>query len=478
MSTSRRSSARKKQNKKMYIVSGILGGILIVALISSAVYFQSHFWPTAEASDIKIGWLNAKGAKDKLDKLNKDNQIVIKMGDQTEEIDLPERYIIDESYLTENIDKKNIVLPVNEAFEDELKEALAAIDFPAGEKSQNAKIDLVDGSYQIVDEVYGTEIDTEALTEKIVADAKSNAETYQYDTKDFYVKPTVLKDDQSLTEKLTALNERVNKKITLKINDEDLQLTPEEIESVLNDKGDVDEDQLYTLIEAIDQKYGTRYQPVTFTNVHGVTKQYSNNGAYGWFIDIKSSVPLVKEALDGKDTEKTVEMVIGGKPSQASKVSGTYAEIDLDAQKMYAYSGGEKIVDTDVITGRYDKRSASFPGLHTIYYMEENATLEGQSVDGSEYSVPVKYWMPLISKGGVITQIGLHDADYKAEHFSNKQAYKTLAGSNGCINTPLSEVAKIYNVAYPGMPVIIYGNIYDDAQGEFNGPVEYGEVVN
>ena len=36
---------------------------------------------------------------------------------------------------------------------------------------------------------------------------------------------------------------------------------------------------------------------------------------------------------------------------------------------------------------------------------------------------------------------------------------------------------KIFDVSYDGMPVIIYGHIYDDAPGEFDKPVDYGEEV-
>ncbi len=38
-------------------------------------------------------------------------------------------------------------------------------------------------------------------------------------------------------------------------------------------------------------------------------------------------------------------------------------------------------------------------------YRTTDVNLEGQMLDGSRYSVPVKYWMPLLSQGGVVTQI-------------------------------------------------------------------------
>ena len=53
--------------------------------------------------------------------------------------------------------------------------------------------------------------------------------------------------------------------------------------------------------------------------------------------------------------------------------------------------------------------------------------LEGQMLDGSRYSVPVKYWMPLLSQGGVVTQIGIHDSDHKLDKYGDKEAFKTDA---------------------------------------------------
>ena len=107
---------------------------------------------------------------------------------------------------------------------------------------------------------------------------------------------------------------------------------------------------------------------------------------------------------------------------------------------MYCFIDGKKIVTTDVITGRYNKGTATVPGFHTILYRTTDVNLEGQMLDGSRYSVPVKYWMPLLSQGGVVTQIGIHDSDHKLDKYGDKEAFKTDAGSNGCINTPGTEV--------------------------------------
>ena len=79
-----------------------------------------------------------------------------------------------------------------------------------------------------------------------------------------------------------------------------------------------------------------------------------------------------------------------GDTKENSKIANNYIEIDLKDQKCIV-SLMAKIVTTDVITGRYNKGTATVPGFHTILYRTTDVNLEGQMLDGSRYSVPVKY---------------------------------------------------------------------------------------
>ncbi|MEG0373976.1 MAG: L,D-transpeptidase, partial [Enterococcus sp.] len=72
--------------------------------------------------------------------------------------------------------------------------------------------------------------------------------------------------------------------------------------------------------------------------------------------------------------------------------------MDLDNQKMYCFNKGEIVVETDVITGRYAKGTATVPGFHTIMDKRRNVDLSGVLTTGDgTYSVPVDYWLPLLS---------------------------------------------------------------------------------
>lgn len=77
-----------------------------------------------------------------------------------------------------------------------------------------------------------------------------------------------------------------------------------------------------------------------------------------------------------------------------------------------------------------------------VYEKQKNRVLRGPG-----YASPVKYWMPI--KGG----IGIHDARWRSEFGGD--IYKT-SGSHGCINTPEEEMARLYECAEVGTPVVLF----------------------
>lgn len=466
-----------KKGKKLLVPFAIV--LVVLALTTGGgayAYFQSHFLPTAKADNISIGWLSVKDAKQKLEEQTSSGELTIKMADREEKIQFPKKYEITEDFLNKELNNTTITLPENKKFKEELTNSINAITFDEGVPSQDARLEQVDGSYQIIPEQNGTVVDKEALINQISTDVEQNKENTVYNVQNFYQKPAVLKDNKELTDKLSLLSKKENKKITLDINGEKVEITKEEILSFINENGDVDGDKVYSWVEQVNQQHGSIFKPITFTNVHGETLQYTNNGSYGWDINMPQTRDLIVKALNSDKSVEAITVPIDGDATQSNVVNKDYVEVDLNDQKMYFFKNGVKVVETDVITGRYNKGTATVPGFHTILYKQTDTKLEGSMLDDSRYSVPVKYWMPLKSLGGVVTQIGIHDSD-KTAYFGNKTAYQTDAGSNGCINTPIEAVTKIFNESYPGMAVIIYGHIYDNAPGEFDKPVEYGKPV-
>lgn len=478
MSKSVNHSARAKPKKKRWMQLSVIGVVVLLLVIGGVyAFFQTHFLPSAEANSIEIGWMSVKSAKEMLEKSNRSEEILINTGDQQAIIQLPEKYQITEEFLKQHVGEQSIDLPINEQFTVELDNQMNALEFPPGEESSDASIQLTEAGFEIVPETYGTTVDKEALKAQMLKDIRSNKGNYEYDTKDFYTKPKIKQDDKTLADQLALLKTKSKKKITLDVKGKKVILSTEQIQSLLNNDGTIDEEATTLLLNNLNVAYASAWQSVTFTDIHGTKRRFKNNGSYGWNINVEKAQPQLIKALNSKKNKATVVLALEGDPEQPANITKTYVEIDLNDQKMYFFKNGKKVVDTSVITGRYHKGTATVPGFHTILYKETDVELQGEMLDGSTYEVPVKYWMPLLSYGGVVTQIGIHDADYKTEYFGDKEAYLTNLGSNGCINTPGDKAAKIFKNAYEGMPVFIYGDIYDYAPGEFDKPVDYGEII-
>lgn len=127
-------------------------------------------------------------------------------------------------------------------------------------------------------------------------------------------------------------------------------------------------------------------------------------------------------------------------------VSGTWVEVCTETQSMTMYVNNKPYVTTPVVTGQYGPQGTTH-GFHYVISRKTPARLRG-SYNGHSWDVNVKYWLGFTSDGQ-----GIHDATWRGAFGGN--IYKSN-GSNGCVNTPMSAVSKIYNKAYIGMPVIVY----------------------
>jgi hypothetical protein len=282
-------------------------------------------------------------------------------------------------------------------------------------------------------------------------------------------------EKQKVTQRLGGIRKRG---IKLKLNKQTIPLTEEMLSASVDEQGAIDLGAVTEWVAELERKYSTIYKPVEFTNIHGQRLRYKNVGNYGWFIDIKQSAKKIVHELKDPEAQTIALVLRGNTKTQPLRITKNYVEVDLDNQKMYCFDKGKLVVETDVITGRYDKGTATVPGFHTIMDKRRNVDLSGVlTIGDGTYNVPVDYWLPLLSYGQTITEIGLHDTDHKLQYFGQPGAFMTDLGSYGCVNTPKANVAQIYDYSFIGMPVFIYGHIYDEAPGEWDKPVEYGTAV-
>ena len=81
----------------------------------------------------------------------------------------------------------------------------------------------------------------------------------------------------------------------------------------------------------------------------------------------------------------------------------TYAEVNLTAQHLIFYKDGQKVLESDFVSGNVSRGHTTPPGIFSITYKQRDAVLKGEG-----YASPVKFWMPF--NGG----IGFHDASWRS----------------------------------------------------------------
>ena len=120
----------------------------------------------------------------------------------------------------------------------------------------------------------------------------------------------------------------------------------------------------------------------------------------------------------------------------------TYAEVNLTAQHLIFYKDGQKVLESDFVSGNVSRGHTTPPGIFSITYKQRDAVLKGEG-----YASPVKFWMPF--NGG----IGFHDASWRSSFGGS--IYKS-GGSHGCVNMPYDKAKELFENVYAGMPVICY----------------------
>lgn len=210
----------------------------------------------------------------------------------------------------------------------------------------------------------------------------------------------------------------------------------------------LNEEEIRSFVAHLAEQYDTYGKERKFQSTRGDLIMVPAGGTYGTTLDQEAEVKFLMENLTSNelhDGQASFHVPVYGRQGVVrgkDDIGGTYIEIDLTEQHMYYYVDWELVLDTDVVTGDLRRRMGTPEGVYYVYNMQRNRILRGPG-----YATPVKYWMPV--NGGV----GIHDAGWRSKF--GGEIYKTN-GSHGCINTPTSIMAQLYDMAEVGTPAIIF----------------------
>lgn len=181
-----------------------------------------------------------------------------------------------------------------------------------------------------------------------------------------------------------------------------------------------------------------------------------NGGTYGWISNGAETeqlvVALVLQGFVGVAEIPMKQQAAAYNPGGADW-GARYVDVDLTEQRARFYEAdGSLVNETPVITGTVLQPGYETPeGVYAITGKAQDVVLIGLPDQNGipSYEVPVDYWMPFIDN-----MIGLHDAAWQS--WWSPEAYRSGAGSHGCVNLPVDVAAWAYDWLEVGTPVVVH----------------------
>ncbi|MCC8051829.1 MAG: L,D-transpeptidase/peptidoglycan binding protein [Clostridiales bacterium] len=342
---------------------------------------------------------------------------------------------------------------------EKLAEAVSALTMMQEDQMtapENAYIALLeDGTYGIIAETEGTQLDAEKVQEAAKTAVDAGKKTLNLEMAECYVTADVTSEDESLITQVSLYNQYASMVINYYMSgDVIVSLTSDTFMDWFsldeNNSPVFDYDAVASWVESLADTYDTigTYEPFVTSNGETV---YVESVTYGWQMDRESeTAELYSLLLAGQTEGRSPVWTVSALTRGENDIGDTYVEIDYTNQRMWYYKDGGLLVETPVVTGNTSAGNASPEGLYYIVYKQQDATLTGET-----YETPVDFWMPFYGN------VGIHDADSWRSLYGGT-IYMT-SGSHGCINTPTAQAQTIYENIEAGTPVVCYssGTDYD-----------------
>lgn len=299
--------------------------------------------------------------------------------------------------------------------------------------------------YEVVPEDPGTEIKKDVLVRELGQAMLTMQPEFSLEDKGCYLKPLPGEPDSELIEQRDRLNRFAQMTVTYTFGEEQEVLNGDLIHQWISfdteNQPVVDEEQVKAFVEDLAEKYDTANTARKFTTSYGSEIEVS--GSFGWKIDQSAETEaLLQIVAAGESMVREPEYAQEAVSRSDKDYGDTYAEVNLTAQHLFLYKDGEKIMESDFVSGNVARGYTTPAGLYSIAYKQRNAVLRGPG-----YASPVNFWMPF--NGG----IGFHDASWRGSFGGS--IYRTN-GSHGCVNMPYNAAKTLFENVYTGMPVICY----------------------
>ncbi len=465
---------KKKGFKLWHVLAGFFGTLVLVYL-GFSLYFINHFYFNTQISGNDCSGKSIKGVVKQLEAQAAEYTLIIEERDgTTEEITSEDISLSHElgDVLDKAIEAQNPFLWVVSLFEkDGLQVSLemnydkAALENKLAElhcmseESQVAPVmarPVYNGvSYEIAEEVLGTEIDKNVFYDKAHEAIATLTTRISLEDDNCYVAPLYTTESEEVIKANQLANTCVGTVITYEAGKQTMTVDAEKITKWISFDEEMklvfDNTAMKKFVKKVGKTFNTVGTVRTIKTPTGKKAEVSG-GTYGRIVDqTKELKQLKKEIKSGE--------IITREPACSQKVASsgkyewgdTYLEVDITEQHMWYVLDGEVVFESDVVTGAPNPERMTPQGVYHILEKMRNKTLRGEIMPNGkpEYITPVSYWMRVTWSG-----IGFHDATWQRAF--GGQRYKQGYGSHGCINMPLKGITELYEIVEKGCPVIIH----------------------
>ncbi|MBZ9633286.1 L,D-transpeptidase family protein [Clostridium sp. FP1] len=311
---------------------------------------------------------------------------------------------------------------------------------------KNVSFKYINGSYKVIEEVYGNKIIKDQLYEDIEMGILKGVRKLDLNEALCYENPRYTLSSYKALVTKNLLNEYVKAKITYKFGSEKEILDG----NIINEWLSIDKN-LETVISKIAvmkyvKKLSKKYDTV------GIARKFKTSmrkivevsgGLYGWEINREAETEALLENIKlGNVFEKEPIYTKKALYRAENEIGNTYVEVNITRQHLWFYKNGELITQGSIVTGNPNRGRSTVLGTYMLNYKQKGATLTGPG-----YEAPVTYWMPFFGN------IGIHDASWR--YSFGGEIYKRR-GSHGCINAPIYLAKAIFDNIEEGTPIICY----------------------
>ena len=465
----------KKHRRRKAVRRGLLiiVALVVLAYAGVAVYFMSHFLPFTTINGNDFSGKNESQVHSFMQDQVNNYTLTLKESDGGTEIidgtDISLEYVKDDS-VGKLLKSQNVFLWIQSLWEhpeitasvgvkydqdklDKVIENLVCMKPEEQVESVAAHPEFRNTEFVIVEEVVGTQIDTEKFHTEVHNAIEGFIPELDMKEAGCYILPKYVKDSPEVAAARDTMNQYLRANITYDFN----PFTEVVDASVISQWVTVDaemnvtfnQDSVRGYIASLAEKYDTYGKPRSFVTGFGNTVEVTG-GNFGWRIDQEAEyAALTANIQNGETVTREANYANRGLSHDANDFGNTYVEVDLTNQHMFFFQNGQCVLQSDIVTGNPNEGNATPQGTYTLAYKQKDTVLRGpKQPDGTyKWESPVSYWMPF--NGG----IGLHDAPWRS---SFGGSIYVGGGSHGCVNLPPDVAAQLYGYVDAGTPVICH----------------------